>query len=208
MASLNISYDYFSNYSSVLTETLYSSYVSIIPENNVRMVIFLYMYMVISVLIFYKIISYFVAMDCSKKNEHFVKETEDVYDQEEDVDDQEEEDVDDQEDDVDQEENGDDQEQDYTDDESESNDEENYPELYNFFQFQLTKKKLVKIVGSKYKNLNKKDLVKFALEKFKSETINNSLENFKYFSSNFKSYLKSNNKLYQHELVRLFNKAS
>ena len=214
MASLNISYDYFSNYSDLFRETLYTSYDSILSHNNFRMYIFLYMYFIASAVIFYNILSCFIIMDNSEENKYNVEnqgdvgefqeeETEDIKKEEKTDEDQEEETDEDQEEETDE-----DQEETDEDQEEETDDEEIYPELYNFFQFQLTKKKLVKIVGSKYKNLSKKDLVKFALEKFKNETINNSLENFKYFSSNFKSYLKSNHKLYQSELVKLFNKGS
>jgi len=141
-------------------------------------------------------------MDNSEENKYNVENQGDVdeFQEEETEDTKKEEETDE-----DQEEENTDEDQ---EEETDEDQEEIYPELYNFFQFQLTKKKLVKIVGSKYKNLSKKDLVKFALEKFKNETINNSLENFKYFSSNFKSYLKSNHKLYQSELVKLFNKVS
>jgi hypothetical protein len=167
------------------------------------------------------------------KNTEIKNEEEDEEDEEDDEEDEEEDDEEDEEEDEEDDEDDKDDEEDYDEDDEEDEDEEdeddddgssdknfnfkkihcnifeinknNYPELYNFFEFQLTKKKLLKIVGTKYKNLVKKDLVKLALEKFKSVTINNSLENFKYFSSNFKSYLKSNQKLYKSEVTKLFN---
>jgi hypothetical protein len=76
--------------------------------------------------------------------------------------------------------------------------------VVNMNEIEIEIKFKLRIVGTKHKNLVKKDLVKLALEKFKNEIINNSLQNFKFFSANFKSYLKSNQKLYKSELFKLF----
>ena len=81
---------------------------------------------------------------------------------------------------------------------------EQYPELSSLFQYSLTRRQLVKIVGYKYRNMKKKDLVKLAIEKVKSDAINNALENFKYFNPTLKSYVKTNRRVYQIELQQLF----
>lgn len=82
---------------------------------------------------------------------------------------------------------------------------EQYPELSSLFQYSLTRRQLVKIVGFKYRNMKKKDLVKLAIEKLKTDAINNALENFKYFNPTLKAYVKVNRRVYQNDLVQLFS---
>ncbi len=82
---------------------------------------------------------------------------------------------------------------------------EEYQELSSLFQYSLTRRQLVKVVGYKFRNLRKKDLVKLAIEKVKSDAINNALENFKYFNPSLKAYVKTNRRVYQNELQQLFS---
>jgi len=96
-------------------------------------------------------------------------------------------------------------EEDVTNNEVTETVQEEYPELSSLFQYSLTRKQLVKVVGYKYRNMKKKDLVKLAIEKLKSDAINNALENFKYFKPSLKSYVKTNRRVYQNELQQLFS---
>lgn len=205
MPFLNI----YRDYSNVSTEIFNMSFKNIIDEHI--LIVFAYISFIILPIILYTFIDQCFMVKNNDDNQNLEDTNEPT---EEDIDESINENTDDNatsEEDINEIDEDDTIEEDSTSDTSEEDireNKENYPELYRFFQFQLTKKKLLKIVGSKFKNINKKDLVKIALEKFKNETINNSLENYKYFSSNFRSYLKSNRKLYQSELIKLFNEIS
>jgi len=213
-----------------ITSLLINEDLNIFSNNKIISFIFLYIIFMVVTLFINQYINIISNEEKTAQHENSetdqLKDTEIKNEEEDDENDEDDEDEDDEEDEEDDEDDEDDEEDEDEEDEEDEDDDgssdknfnfkkihcnifeinkNNYPELYNFFEFQLTKKKLLKIVGTKYKNLVKKDLVKLALEKFKSVTINNSLENFKYFSSNFKSYLKSNQKLYKSEVTKLFN---
>ena len=72
--------------------------------------------------------------------------------------------------------------------------------LYKSFLL-MTKKQLLKITGSKYKNVNKDELIIIAMNKF----ILLSIENFKLIPVDTKMYVKDNKEIMKDELFKLYN---
>lgn len=72
--------------------------------------------------------------------------------------------------------------------------------LYKSFLL-MTKKQLLKITGSKYKNFNKDELIIIAMNKF----ILLSIENFKLIPVDTKMYVKDNKEIMKDELFKLYN---
>lgn len=78
-----------------------------------------------------------------------------------------------------------------------------FPMLTTFFN-RMKKRKLVRIVGMKYHKLNKTELTKLAIIKFKNFTIDNSLSNFPHFNNIENQFVERNHMLFKKELNKLF----
>jgi hypothetical protein len=83
-------------------------------------------------------------------------------------------------------------------------DELEYPKLFKLFS-RLTCNQLIKIIGKNNKYKSKHEMIKLAIEKFRTYTIERSLTKFVYFPKYIKMNIAYNNELYTEELSQLFN---
>jgi len=81
---------------------------------------------------------------------------------------------------------------------------EKYPNLYTLFN-NLNKNQLLRIVGTRYNSLNKKDLINLTIDKLKTYTITHALEHFNYLTSTQKAFVYKNKSIFTDELKNLFN---
>jgi hypothetical protein len=90
------------------------------------------------------------------------------------------------------------------DDEDYEEDVEEKPTLEELFSL-MTKKQLVKFLGKKHRHKNKTILIRLAINKFKYFTINNSLNNFFYFTKGCRKFIRENKDDLSRELFELFS---